>query len=177
MELRVDKPSGTIFYLGQQKKGQVKQTDYLALILRGGHVELRFNVGAGLMVIRSPKKLKMKKFHVVTLHWSVSEGSAFLQVDDQRWQAAIPENPYLNQSTSVNHTFEPTLPVILGYVKGAKKLSSTLNNRFGGLRNGFTGCIQSLRITNSQGYARLYSLLGSSKDVLFGRDIGKRDSD
>ncbi|CAB3237844.1 unnamed protein product, partial [Arctia plantaginis] len=105
--------------------------DYLALMLRNGHVELRYDCGSGAGILRSPEPVRLG-------HWNT------ISVYRHRWDAWLRLNNgkrVRGRSKGLFSRMTFREPVWVGGAGNTTGLQSKL-----GLSDGFLGCVDFLRI-------------------------------
>ncbi|XP_022115502.2 pikachurin isoform X2 [Pieris rapae] len=105
--------------------------DYLALILRNGHVELRFDCGSGAGVLRSPEPVRLGRWNTVSVY-------------RHRWDAWLRLNTgkrVRGRSKGLFSRMTFREPVWVGGAGNTTGLQSKL-----GLTEGLLGCVDFLRI-------------------------------
>lgn len=126
-------PDGVILYNGQTSQGD---GDYIAILLKNSFVELRFNLGSGSVVLKSPSPIQLGKSFVIEVNRHLSE--AHLSVDLQDNVTGKSEGPHKLLDLGDN-LFVGGTPY-----SNVKKISSVL-----AMRKNFTGCIGSF-VVNQQ---------------------------
>ncbi|XP_041972010.1 pikachurin [Aricia agestis] len=105
--------------------------DYLALLLRNGHVELRFDCGSGPGVLRSPEPVRLGRWNTVSVY-------------RHRWDAWLRLNNgkrVRGRSKGLFSRMTFREPVWVGGAGNTTGLQTTL-----GLTEGLLGCVDFLRI-------------------------------
>ncbi|CAK1547749.1 unnamed protein product [Leptosia nina] len=105
--------------------------DYLALILRNGHVELRFDCGSGAGVLRSPEPIRLGRWNTISVY-------------RHRWDAWLRLNNgkrVRGRSKGLFSRMTFREPVWVGGAGNTTGLQTKL-----GLTEGFLGCVDFLRI-------------------------------
>ncbi|XP_032830608.2 pikachurin isoform X2 [Petromyzon marinus] len=85
LEFRSMRSEGTLLYSDDAGAGDAG--DFVALVLRGGHLEMRFDCGSGTATIRSAAPVSVGEWHVVQASRRARLG--ILQLDDQAPVSAI----------------------------------------------------------------------------------------
>lgn len=83
VRFKPESPNGLILYNGYNRnsaQGSNAPADYIALGMKNGHAEFRFDVGGGPAIMLSPRQLELNKWHHARVWRSKSE--ATLTVDD-----------------------------------------------------------------------------------------------
>ncbi|CAH2058292.1 unnamed protein product, partial [Iphiclides podalirius] len=122
--------------------------DYLALLLRGGHVELRFDCGSGAGVLRSPEPVRLGRWNTISVY-------------RHRWDAWLRLNAgkrVRGRSKGLFSRMTFREPVWVGGAGNTTGLQSKLS-----LSEGLLGCVDFLRINGDT-----YSLM---KDAVSTQDI------
>ncbi|KAH9364526.1 hypothetical protein HPB48_020953 [Haemaphysalis longicornis] len=152
LELKADDPDGLLLYNGQTASGA---GDFVSLALRDGHLEFRYNLGSGPVLLRAPKPLTMGRFHRVVAKRYLKDG--FLTLDG--------EADIRGRSGGLLQSLDLAENLFVGWLPGPRGLGpppGVLDN-VGGVERGFRGCLRRLRLGKRD--VRL-SGVGASRDVL-----------
>ncbi|KAL5014686.1 hypothetical protein ScPMuIL_008956, partial [Solemya velum] len=134
--------------------------DFISLTVKDGFVEFRYDLGSGMVKLRSRYTIKLQEFHRVVARRTGPEG--VLIVDNT--EAVTDNSPYT--STSLNLA----TPVYLGFIP---QLSMDIKNKIG-VGMGLVGCIQTLKIGGKDSqYPYSLSFPAEPSDALDGVDIGE----
>lgn len=125
-------PDGLIFYNGFKSDGS---GDFISLALSGGFVELRFDLGTGPAVVRSPEPVSLHEWHTAFVSRTARQG--VLEVDNQ---------PHV-EGMSTGAFTQLSLPLNL-YVGGVP--SFDIISHQVGIKSSFRGCIQKVEINDKQ---------------------------
>ncbi|XP_075526904.1 agrin-like isoform X2 [Dermacentor variabilis] len=150
LELKADAPDGLLLYNGQTTSGA---GDFVSLALRDGHLEFRYNLGSGPVLLRAPKPLTMGRFHRVVAKRYLKDG--FLTLDG--------EADIRGRSGGLLQSLDLAENLFVGWLPGPRGLgppAGVLDN-VGGVERGFRGCLRRLRLGK-----RDVRLSGASRDVL-----------
>ncbi|XP_054720927.1 basement membrane-specific heparan sulfate proteoglycan core protein-like [Uloborus diversus] len=118
--------NGLILYNGQKNN----QGDFISMVLVNGYVEFRFELGSGVVILRSLQPVEMGKWHVVTV--SREQKSGTLIVDDQTPVSGTAHGRFLGLDLEE--------PMYLGSVPDFGIIESNA-----GATKGFVGCISHYR--------------------------------
>ncbi|XP_064642356.1 agrin-like isoform X19 [Lineus longissimus] len=129
MDFRTLNGDGILLYNGNNVKGG---GDFLSLAMKDGYLEFRFDLGSGIAVVKSRKKIALKEFHQITAYRAGQTG--ILKIDDEK--DVISTSPGDLRSLNLNE------PLYLGYIP---ELSKGIIEDIG-LDMGLVGCIQSLKV-------------------------------
>ncbi|XP_063833972.1 pikachurin-like [Ostrinia nubilalis] len=147
LRVRPERARGVLLLTGEHDD---LSGDYLALVLRNGHVELRFDCGSGAGVLRSPEPVRLG-------HWNT------ISVYRHRWDAWLRLNSgkrVRGRSKGLFSRMTFREPVWVGGAGNTTGLQSKL-----GLSDGLLGCVDFLRINGDT-----YRLV---KDAVAVLDIGE----
>ncbi|XP_075738837.1 agrin isoform X4 [Rhipicephalus microplus] len=150
LELKADAPDGLLLYNGQTTSGA---GDFVSLALRDGHLEFRYNLGSGPVLLRAPKPLTIGRFHRVVAKRYLKDG--FLTLDG--------EADIRGRSGGLLESLDLAENLFVGWLPGPRGLGpppGVLDN-VGGVERGFRGCLRRLRLGK-----RDVRLSGASRDVL-----------
>ncbi|XP_063372701.1 pikachurin [Cydia amplana] len=128
LRVRPERARGVLLITGEHDD---LSGDYLALVLRNGHVELRFDCGSGAGVLRSPEPVRLG-------HWNV------ISVYRHRWDAWLRLNNgkrVRGRSKGLFSRMTFREPVWVGGAGNTTGLQGKL-----GLSDGLLGCVDFLRI-------------------------------
>ena len=135
--------------------GSTKKQDFLALLICNGHLEARFELGNGVVNLKSHSPLQENFWHLVRFKRQALR--ALLEVDEQ------PEVEHVSfNEKSVGLNLDDYL-----FVGGYTNYSSLTANRKLALSTGLQGCISSLKVDGKR-----YSLMKSA----FSRGISNCDT-
>ncbi|XP_041377630.1 agrin-like isoform X2 [Gigantopelta aegis] len=148
---------GILLFNAQNKDGT---GDFIALIIKDGYVQFRYNLGGGEVVIRSTVPIEPNKSHRVVARRVLEKG--FLVMDNEA--AVTGAGVHTHNSLSLRD------PLYVGYVPNA---SDEVYNRIG-VRLGLVGCVKSLKAGN-RNYQREYHLRypDPNTNIIDGAGIGK----
>ncbi|KAL4713697.1 hypothetical protein ACJJTC_004228, partial [Scirpophaga incertulas] len=147
LRVRPERARGVLLLTGEHDD---LSGDYLALLLRNGHVELRYDCGSGAGVLRSPEPVRLG-------HWNT------ISVYRHRWDAWLRLNNgkrVRGRSKGLFSRMTFREPVWVGGAGNTTGLQAKL-----GLSDGLLGCVDFLRINGDT-----YLLVKDSVAVL---DIGE----
>ncbi|XP_049881213.1 pikachurin-like [Pectinophora gossypiella] len=147
LRVRPERARGVLLLTGEHDD---LSGDYLALLLRNGHVELRFDCGSGAGVLRSPEPVRLG-------HWNT------ISVYRHRWDAWLRLNNgkrVRGRSKGLFSRMTFREPVWVGGAGNTTGLQTKL-----GLSDGLLGCVDFLRINGDT-----YRLI---KDAVATLDIGE----
>lgn len=119
-----DLNDGVLLYCGESEEGY---GNFASLTMKNGHIEFRFDVGSGPVIIRSSKQLVANEWVAVTVTRYLGEGKLIVNGE-----------PAVTGRTSGNH--KPLTMLIPLYVGGYDRNRITLNPGVG-VHGGFHGCI------------------------------------
>ncbi|XP_064610527.1 LOW QUALITY PROTEIN: basement membrane-specific heparan sulfate proteoglycan core protein-like [Liolophura sinensis] len=149
---------GIIFYNGQREDGA---GDFVALVMKDGHVEFRYNTGSGPAILVSPDKLPVDEWALVSAQRNGRDGS--LTVNNGRTiKATLRDNFYYYYNGHNRHKngrngrrrgssrgstlgLNLRLPMYLGGIDPAYSVSSDA-----GVASGLVGCISDLVINGEE---------------------------
>ena len=123
--------SGILFFTSTS---EVEFSDYFSLALVDGHVEFRYNLGSGQIVVKSEMEVELNIWHTITATLSFGRGQ--LSVDN--------EPVIVGSSQSIFTVLNTQSNIWLGGYENFVNLSS-----ISGTAEGFSGCISSLVIDGS----------------------------
>ncbi|XP_023215950.1 pikachurin-like isoform X1 [Centruroides sculpturatus] len=123
-------PNGVLFYNGYKMDGS---GDFISINLVNGFVELRFDLGTGVAIIRSSEPISMNEWHTVFISRTGRDG--ILEVDKQAHVEGMSPGAFTQLS----------LPLNL-YVGGVPDFQDTA--RKAAISTSFNGCIQKLVINS-----------------------------
>ncbi|KAK2176597.1 hypothetical protein NP493_653g01053 [Ridgeia piscesae] len=147
-------PSGMVVYSGQRAGDPTDGADYVAVGVTGGHVIFQYNLGSGMIMIKSDRPLDMLT-PVHSVHLGRYRQHGWLQVDGQRNMSG--QTPGQLFGLNVFSDF---------YIGGHDTFDLDLLPRDLNFTSGFTGCI--FDVTLRAGRYGRWSPLGK---VLSGRNI------
>ncbi|XP_045762422.1 uncharacterized protein LOC123865443 [Maniola jurtina] len=145
LRVRPERARGVLLLTGEHDD---LSGDYLALILRNGHVELRFDCGSGAGVLRSPEPVHLGRWNTISVY-------------RHRWDAWLKLNNgkrVRGRSKGLFSRMTFREPVWVGGAGNTTGLQSKL-----GLAEGLLGCVDFLRI-NGDTY-RLVKDAVSTSDI------------
>ncbi|XP_076855295.1 pikachurin isoform X2 [Brachyhypopomus gauderio] len=122
-------PDGTLLY-----SYDAASTDFLSIILVGGYVEVRFDCGSGVAVIRSEKVVRMNTWHDLRVSRTAKNG--ILQVDDQP--------PVEGRAEGAFTQIKCSSPL---YIGGVPDYDITKSNA--GVIRAFSGAIQKITLNDN----------------------------
>ncbi|CAH0714863.1 unnamed protein product, partial [Brenthis ino] len=128
LRVRPERARGVLLLTGEHDD---LSGDYLALILRNGHVELRFDCGSGAGVLRSPEPIHLGRWNTISVY-------------RHRWDAWLKLNNgkrVRGRSKGLFSRMTFREPVWVGGAGNTTGLQSKL-----GLSEGLLGCVDFLRI-------------------------------
>ncbi|XP_047539508.1 pikachurin-like [Vanessa atalanta] len=128
LRVRPERTRGVLLLTGEHDD---LSGDYLALILRNGHVELRFDCGSGAGVLRSPEPVHLGRWNTISVY-------------RHRWDAWLKLNNgkrVRGRSKGLFSRMTFREPVWVGGAGNTTGLQSKL-----GLSEGLLGCVDFLRI-------------------------------
>lgn len=128
MRIRPERARGVLLLTGEHDD---LSGDYLALILRNGHVELRFDCGSGAGILRSPEPVRLGRWNTISVY-------------RHRWDAWLRLNNgkrVRGRSKGLFSRMTFREPVWVGGAGNTTGLQTKL-----GLADGLLGCVDFLRI-------------------------------
>ncbi|XP_052742343.1 pikachurin [Bicyclus anynana] len=128
LRVRPERARGVLLLTGEHDD---LSGDYLALLLRNGHVELRFDCGSGAGVLRSPEPVQLGRWNTISMY-------------RHRWDAWLKLNNgkrVRGRSKGLFSRMTFREPVWVGGAGNTTGLQSKL-----GLAEGLLGCVDFLRI-------------------------------
>ncbi|GFR20054.1 basement membrane-specific heparan sulfate proteoglycan core protein [Trichonephila clavata] len=154
LEIRTLANDGIILYNGQTASGK---GDYVSLAIKDGYVEFKYDLGSGVVVLRSSQKLQIGRFHRIIAKRYQRDG--MLSVDGQDETTGHSKGPK-NFLDLGEHLY-------IGFVPGS--VEQIFDNI--GISTGFNGCIRHFKI------GRQYiDLKYPGSKVLKAVDISKSES-
>lgn len=131
LSIKPENPNGLILYNGQSPKSG----DFVFLGLRDGHVEYKYELGDGVVTIRSEEPISMDDWHKIRISKYKQEGT--LDVDNQ---------PRVTGRSPGNYD-ELNLQEMLyiGGISDKNLLSSEID-----IQDGFVGCISIFKINGRE---------------------------
>lgn len=124
-----DLKDGVLLYCGESEEGY---GDFASVSLKNGHVEFRFDVGAGPVVIRSSKQLVPNEWVAVSVSRQAGEG-----------KLVVNGEPAVTGRTQGSH--KPLKMHTPLYVGGYDKERININPGVG-VEGGFNGCISEVGV-------------------------------
>ncbi|XP_028030608.1 pikachurin [Bombyx mandarina] len=128
LRVRPERARGVLLLTGEHDD---LSGDYLALLLRNGHVELRFDCGSGAGVLRSPEPVRLGRWNTISIY-------------RHRWDAWLRLNSgkrVRGRSKGLFSRMTFREPVWLGGTGNTTGLQNKL-----GLSEGLLGCVDFLRV-------------------------------
>ncbi|RWS31437.1 Basement membrane-specific heparan sulfate proteoglycan core protein-like protein [Leptotrombidium deliense] len=119
--------NGLILYNGQQPQSG----DFISLGLNEGYVEFRYELGSGVVLLRSTDPVKLREWHTVNVRRERKDG--FLQVDNQPEVTGSAPGRYVGLDLYEN--------LYIGSVPDFSAIS-----RQSGFTKGFDGCVSYLKV-------------------------------
>nr|XP_042908819.1 agrin [Parasteatoda tepidariorum] len=150
LEFRTFTNDGILLYNGQTATGT---GDFVSLAIRDGFAEFRYNLGNGPVVLRSPQKLHLGKFHRLIAKRYLRDG--MLTLEGQEDVAGKSQGSLKSLDLGEN--------LFLGYVPSERK--GIFENI--AVTSGMVGCIRRLKIGKKEVDLRF----PYSKDILRGHGI------
>ncbi|GIY34897.1 hypothetical protein CDAR_522171 [Caerostris darwini] len=129
LEVRTLANDGIILYNGQTASGK---GDYVSLAIKDGFVEFKYDLGSGVVVLRSSQRLQLGRFHRIIAKRYQRDG--MLSVDGQDETTGHSKGPK-NFLDLGEHLY-------IGYVPGS--IQQVFDNI--GVSDGFNGCIRHFKI-------------------------------
>ncbi|GFY62708.1 hypothetical protein TNIN_474271, partial [Trichonephila inaurata madagascariensis] len=129
LEIRTLANDGIILYNGQTASGK---GDYVSLAIKDGYVEFKYDLGSGVVVLRSSQKLQIGRFHRIIAKRYQRDG--MLSVDGQDETTGHSKGPK-NFLDLGEHLY-------IGFVPGS--VEQIFDNI--GISSGFNGCIRHFKI-------------------------------
>lgn len=125
---------GIIMYNGQTSTGE---GDYIAIIIKNGFIELRFNLGSGSAVIKSSKPAILGQSIQITINRHFSEAS--LSIDN--------DEPIMGKSDGPHKILDLRQNLYIGGLPfhNFKKIDNILETK-----KNFTGCLHFLMINSDK---------------------------
>nr|XP_042902800.1 agrin [Parasteatoda tepidariorum] len=150
LEFRTFSKDGILLYNGQTATGI---GDFVSLSIKDAFVEFRYNLGNGAVVLRSPQKLHLGKFHRLIAKRYLREG--MLALEGQQDVAGKSQGSLKSLDLGEN--------LFLGYIPTERK--EIFDNI--AVHNGMVGCIRRLKIGKKEVDLRY----PHSKDIIKGHGI------
>ena len=126
--------NGVILYNGQTASGE---GDFVSLTLRSGFVELRFNLGSGILVLRSPQKVLLGEMTTVIAKRYLKEGTLTVEGQEDVAGKAVGD---LKSLDLAEHLFLGSL----------NSWTPKIVENLGGVNQGFLGCLHRLKIAEKE---------------------------
>ncbi|XP_025082607.1 basement membrane-specific heparan sulfate proteoglycan core protein-like isoform X8 [Pomacea canaliculata] len=162
---------GIVLYNAQNEDGR---GDFVAIIIKDGFVEFRFDTGSGPAILRSRNKIPVNEWATVRAERKGRDGMLIVNNEDQVNEQVDPYyNPYsrrdrgdIARGTSPGNTIGLNLkrPLYLGGVDPSEAISSNV-----GTREGFVGCIAQLKVGSKE-----IDLLADATESVNIQDCGDR---
>ncbi|XP_064483526.1 agrin-like isoform X2 [Ornithodoros turicata] len=130
VEFEAESPEGLLLYNGQTSSGA---GDFVALALREGHLEFRFDLGSGPVVLRAPRRITLGRRHRAVAKRYLRDG--FLTLDD--------EADVRGRSRGLLQSLDLAESLFVGWVPGGPPAGVARN---AGTGLGFRGCVRRLRV-------------------------------
>lgn len=154
IQFQPQRENGILFYAGQGENGT---GDFLALSLRNGHVEFRYDLGSGAAILKTPEKIKVGTFHRVTARRFGKDG--ILKLDD---------GPDVSStSPGMMRSLNLVTPIYLGSLPN---ITHVLSNNTG-VRVGFVGCVESLSVKSSERSVTYDLTQDNAGDIEYEHDV------
>ncbi|CAG5123328.1 unnamed protein product, partial [Candidula unifasciata] len=141
---------GIILYNAQRQDGQ---QDFIAILIKDGYLEFRFDIGSGAAVLRSRRPLTLNDWTTVLVDRKGLDATLFVNNDEVVSEQVLPRDeliyPHFGRGdinggiTNGNRTIGLNLERPL-YLGGVDPFESIHPNT--GVRNGFVGCVGELSI-------------------------------
>jgi hypothetical protein len=127
LSFKPENPNGLILY-----NGQIQHTgDFISLGLNDGHVEFRYELGSGVVLLKSEKPIEMKKWHTVRISRNKKDG--VLQINDEMEITGSATGRFLG--------LDLLEPLYIGGVPDFSQISKQ-----NGFDRGFVGCISLFKV-------------------------------
>ncbi|BET02654.1 LamB [Nesidiocoris tenuis] len=131
LSIKPERPNGLLLYNGEKKGGK---QDFIAIGLKNGYVEFRYDVGSGAAIIQSSNiTVPMNKWSNITVKRHRKEG--------RLWVNGV--GPFIGTSPGRYQGLDLSEPMFLGSVPDFSVLSPST-----GFDTGFVGCISYLKIND-----------------------------
>ncbi|XP_015786514.1 agrin-like [Tetranychus urticae] len=130
MEFLTFSENGLLIYNGQTANGE---GDFVSISIKGGYIEFRYNLGSGMVILRSLEKISTRERIKLVAKRYLRDG--LLTVDKQRDVAGSAEGDLKNLDLAEN--------LFIGHVTASN--SSKIYDNIG-ITKGFIGCLYSMRI-------------------------------
>ncbi|KAK3867232.1 hypothetical protein Pcinc_027289 [Petrolisthes cinctipes] len=129
-EFTTGRPEGLLLWLGQEANESGRGQDYMSVAVRGGYVEFSFELGGGLVLIRSTSRVDDGRRHRLTVVRNGQEGSLTLDGNLPERDASPGQLHMLNSRGNVYIGGVPDYEVMTG----------------GSHTQGFFGCLHHLTL-------------------------------
>uniref|UniRef100_F6ZH24 Agrin n=1 Tax=Ciona intestinalis TaxID=7719 RepID=F6ZH24_CIOIN len=134
LKFRSADPEGILFYSGQLNNGR----DFISLAINNGYVEFRFDMGSGMLKLRSKRPINSTQWHTIVARRIRRDG--MLQVDaDPPVQGTSP-----GHASGLNLDSNFFVGGFNTYLEDQRYQKQT------GVDKGLTGCIEEVRINENQ---------------------------
>lgn len=116
--------------------GNERKQDFLAFIISNQHLEVKFDLGNGVVTLKSHGKLELNQWH--RLKFKRHHTRALLEIDDQPEVEHIQMNYEKSVGLNLNND--------LWFIGGYKNYTHLIQDRKLSITSGLNGCISQLRI-------------------------------
>ena len=127
LSLKPEGPDGLILYNGQSPQGG----DFISLGLSYGSVEFRYELGDGIVLLKSRSPIEIGKWHTIKIKRDGKRG--FLKVDNEAEVSGVSPGRYVGLTL--------TQDLYLGGIPDFNQIS-----KLNGFRRGFDGCLSLFKI-------------------------------
>ncbi|UYV70316.1 hypothetical protein LAZ67_7002496 [Cordylochernes scorpioides] len=148
LEFQTFSDFGLLLYNGGAEGGS---GDFVSLSVRDGHLEYRYNVGSGLVMLRSPARLQPGRFHTASIRRFLGDGLLSLDRGEE----------VTGRSLGPHTSLDLSGPLYLGSLPhSASRRCRMWTNA--GVKQGLLGCIRRLKI----GRREVNLQVNTSRDIL-----------